>query len=38
MGKGLECRLQVGVRINAVELGGLDERSDAAPVPTVSVR
>jgi hypothetical protein len=33
MSKGLECRLQVGVGIDAVELGGLDQRSDAAPVP-----
>jgi len=31
--QGLERRLQVRVRINAVELGGIDERSDAAPVP-----
>ena len=34
MGKGLECRLEVGVGIDTIELGGFDERSDAAPVPT----
>ena len=31
---GLECRLEIGVWLNAVELAGLDQGSNARPGPT----